>query len=162
MKHLLIRAVLLAAAVWGMLDSEVVFGEAQAVTSTGDTASTNVYDSGAAYASGNAGLTGENLWIQALCSTTPTSGGSATIQVVLQDSADNTAFADADSGAVFAYANVASGTILYRKQPPPGLRRYWRIIYRIGTAALTAGKFDAFVTNTTALNKPNASGFTVS
>lgn len=144
----------------GMLDSEVVFSEAQAVTATGDNASTNAYDNGTANTDG-AGLTGENLWIQAQCSTTATSGGSATVQAVLQDSADNSSFADVVAGKAFAVANVTAGTQLLAVQPPPGMRRYWRVAWRIGTAALTAGKFDAFVTNTLQRNVAEPSGFAV-
>src|SRR5690242_11232627 len=105
----------------GMLDSEVVFSESQAVTSTGDTASTNSYDSGAN--NDGAGLTGENLWIQATCSTTATSGGSATVQAVLQDSADNSSFADVVTGKAVAVASVVAGLALLVVQPPPGIDR---------------------------------------
>jgi hypothetical protein len=160
MNKLFVNAVLLAAAVWGMLDSEAIFCEAQAVTSTGDTASTNVYDSQAA-ASARMGKTGENLWLQALCSTTPTSSGSATIQAVLQDSADNSAFADLLIGPSFAYTAVAAGTRLWAVQPPLTSRRYLRVVWRIGTAALTAGKFDAFFSNTVEDATANPSGFSV-
>lgn len=145
----------------GMVDSELVFSESQAVTSTGDTASTNSYNTGNAN-TGDAGQTGENLWVQAICSTTPTSGGSATIQVALQDSADNATFADVAVGKSFAYTAVAKGTQLLALQPPPGMRQYWRIVWRIGTAALTAGTFDSFVTNSLQRNVPQPSGFTVS
>lgn len=145
----------------GMLDSEIIFSEGETVTSTGDTASTNIYDSGGT-SLGDAGQTGENLWVQALCSLTATSGGSATVQAVLQDSADGSSFADVAAGPVVAVASVLAGTTLFALQPPPGMRRYWRIAWRVGTAALTAGKFDAFVSNTLQRNVPQASGFTVS
>jgi hypothetical protein len=153
--------IVLLARAWGMLDSEVVFAESQAVTNTGDTASTNVYDSGGAVL-GDAGQTGENLWVQAICSTTPTSSGSATIQAVLQDSADNSSFADVAVTTALGYASVSKGTRLMALQPPPGMRRYWRIVWRVGTAALTAGAFDAFVTNSLQQNIQRPSGFSVS
>lgn len=145
----------------GMLDSEVIFAESQAVTSTGDTASTNIYNNGSA-ALGDAGQTGENLWVQAICSTTATSGGGATLQVALQDSADGATFADVAVGPVVALANLVKGATLYALQPPPGMRQYWRIAWRVGTAALTAGTFDAFVSNTLQRNVARPSGFTVS
>ena len=145
----------------GMIDNEVVFCEAQAVTSTGDTASTNTYDNGGATL-GDAGQTGENLWVRARCSTTATSGGSATVQAVLQDSADNITFADVVAGNAIAVASVTAGTDLLTVQPPPGMRRYWQIAWRVGVAALTAGKFDGFVTNSLQRNVAQASGFTVS
>lgn len=160
-KHLGVRAVILAAVVWGMLDSEIIFAEAQTVTATGDTASTNVYDAGNAVL-GDAGQTGENLWVQAYVSTTVTSGGAATVQAVLQDSADNVTFNDVAAGPVFALAALVAGTRIFALQPPPGMRRYWQVAWRVGTAVLTAGKFDAFVSNTLQRNVPRPSGFTVS
>lgn len=159
-RRMLTSSVLVAAAVWGMLDQELVFSEAQAVTSTGDNASTNYYDTGGTY-NGNAGQTGENLWVQAFCSTTATSGGSATIQAVLQDSADNSSWADVIAGPAVAVASCTAGTRLLAVQPPLNMRRYWRIVWRIGTAALTAGKFDAFVSNTVQANRQDPSGFSV-
>lgn len=144
----------------GMLDKALVFCEAQAVTATGDTASTTVIDTGSA-ALGDNGQTGENLWVQALCSTTATSGGAATVQAVLQDSADNATFADVAAGPVFALAALLAGATLLAIQPPPGMREYWRIVWRVGTAVLTAGAFDAFISNTLQRNVARASGFSV-
>jgi len=160
-KNMMLNAIILVATVWGMLDAEIMFCEAQAVTATGDTASTNVYDAGGA-SIGDAGQTGENLWVQATCSTTATSGGSATVQAVLQDSADNSTFADVVAGPAVAVASVIAGKVLLQVQPPPGMRRYWRIVWRVGTAVLTAGKFDAYVSNTIQRNVAQASGFSVS
>lgn len=144
----------------GMLDSQLVFAEGQAVTATGDTASTSAYEADNAQL-GDAGQTNENLWVQALCSTTATSGGSATVQAVLQDSADGSAYADVVAGKVFAVASVTAGTPLLTVQPPPGMRQYWRIAWRVGTAALTAGKFDAFISNALQRNVARPSGFNV-
>ena len=143
----------------GMLDINTKFSAAQAVTSTGDTASTNVYDAGRAESS-DIGLNDE-LWFNVICSTTATSGGSATVQAVLQDSADNSTFADALVGAVLPVASVKQGAVLLQACPPLGLRRYTRIVYRVGTAALTAGKFDAFVSIDVQRNIARPSGFTV-
>lgn len=144
----------------GMLDNSLKLAVAQAVTSTGDTASTNIYDNGSVASADNA-LTGENLWINAVVNTTPTSAGAATIQAVLQDSADGSTFADVLAGSAVAYASAPAGTVLLQVQPPVGMRRYFRIAWRIGTAALTAGKFDAYVSNTIQRNVSSPSGFTV-
>ena len=143
----------------GMLDLNTKYSLAQAVTSTGDTASTNVYDADSAESS-DSGLNDE-LWFNVICSTTATSGGSATVQAVLQDSADNSTFADALVGAVLPVASVTQGAVLLQACPPLGLRRYTRIVYRVGTAALTAGKFDAFVSIDVQRNIARPSGFTV-
>ena len=145
----------------GMLDTGLVFAESQAVTAEGDTASTNVYEAANANL-GPAGLTGENLWVQAFCSTTVTSGGSATVQAVLQDSADGSTYADVVAGAVFAKAALLAGTRMLAVQPPPAMRQYWRIAWRVGVAVLTAGTFDAFISNTLQQNVAQPSGFSVS
>lgn len=143
----------------GMLDLNTKYSIAQAVTSTGDTASTNVYDAGSAE-SADIGLNDE-LWINVTCNTTATSGGSATVQAVLQDSADNSTFADVLAGPALAVANVTQGAVLLQACPPLGLRRYTRIVYRVGVAALTAGKFDAYVSMDVQRNIARPSGFTV-
>lgn len=144
----------------GMLDSQTKLATAQAVTSTGDTASTNILDQGSAN-SAEMGLTGENLWINACVTTTATSGGSATLQAVLQDSADGSSFADVVAGPAVAVANLTAGAQLLQIQPPTGLRRYVRIAWRVGTAALTAGAFTAYISNAIQRNVARPSGFTV-
>jgi len=54
------------------------------------------------------------------------------------------------------------GTALLQAQPPVGTQRFWRIVFRIATAVLTAGAFDAYVSNTIQRNTPRPSGFVVS
>lgn len=144
----------------GMLDNSTKLATAQAVTATGDTASTNIFDTGSAQSS-DISLTGENLWINAVVDTTPTSGGAATVQAVLQDSADGSSFADVVAGPAIAYGSAPAGTTLLQVQPPAGMRRYFRIAWRVGTAVLTAGKFTAYVSNTIQRNVARPSGFTV-
>ena len=144
----------------GMLDNSLKLATAQTVTSTGDTASTNIYDNGNAQSS-DISLTGENLWINAVVDTTATSGGSATVQAVLQDSADGSSWADVVAGPAVAVASVTAGATLLQVQPPTGMRRYFRIAWRVGTAALTAGKFTAYVSNSIQRNIARPSGFTV-
>lgn len=58
-------------------------------------------------------------------------------------------------------ASAPTGTALLRVPLPAGLRRYFRIVWRVGTAALTAGKFSAYVSNTVQRNTPRTSGFWV-
>lgn len=140
----------------GMLDVNAKLASAQAVTSTGDTASSNVYDLGSANSS-EMGFA-EHLWVNAVVDTTATSGGSATLQAVLQDSADNSTFADIGMGPVVAVASLTVGTVLFQGHPPLGCRRYFRIVWRVGTAALTAGKFTAFLSNTVQRNVARPSG----
>lgn len=143
----------------GMLDVNTKLSAAQAVTSTGDTASTNVYDNGSANSS-EIGLT-EEIWLTVQCSTTATSSGLATVQAVLQDSDDGSTWADVLAGPALPVASVVAGAVLLQTQPPVGTRRYLRVAYRIGTAALTAGAFDAFFGLDVQRNVARPSGFTV-
>lgn len=143
----------------GMLDVNTKFSVAQAVTSTGDTASTNVYDNGSAN-SAEIGLT-EEMWLNVGVSTTATSGGAATLTPVLQDSADGSTFADVLVGPTYALAALVAGATLWIVKPPVGTRRYLRVVYRVGTAALTAGKFEAFMSMDAQRNVARPSGFTV-
>jgi hypothetical protein len=145
----------------GMIDSKLVFAEAQVVTAIGDTGSTSSIDTGGA-AQGDAGQTQENLWIQAHVDTTVTSGGAATVQAVLQSSTDNAIWVDAATGPVQALASLVAGTRILAIQPSPGMSRYWRVAWRVGTAVLTAGAFNAFISNTLQRNTAQASGFSVS
>lgn len=142
----------------GMLDSETVLSAAQIPTAIGDTPSTNVYDTGSVPAA-EEGLTSENLWINVICNTVPTSGG--TIQAVFQDSPDNATWTDRLSGPVFASAAVLQGLTLLQVQPPTFSQRYQRVVYRIATTIFAAGAFDAFFSNTIQRNAARPSGFAV-
>lgn len=143
----------------GMLDTSTKFAIAQAVTSLGDTASTNTYDNGSANA-GDLALT-QDLWLTVSCSTTATSGGAGTLTPVLQDSADGSTWADALVGPTSALAALVAGATLWQTSPPAGTRRYLRVVFRVGTAALTAGKFEAFISTDIQRNVARPSGFTV-
>ena len=140
-----------------IIDNQEVFADAQAVTSTGDTASTNVIDTGSAYDDG----TGEHVYLVAQVDTTATSGGAATLAAVISDSADNSTFADVLVGPATPVASLTAGRQLLRTRLPIGLRRYVRVTWRVGTAALTAGKFDAFLTKDAQSLQYPASGYTV-
>jgi len=155
---LVVGSQLTAARVWGMRDLEEIYSAAQAVVNVGDTASTNVYDAGNA-ASSDFSMTG-HVWFNVTVNTAFTSGGAGTLQVVLQDSADNITFADVQVGGVFALAALVVGAVVFQMQPPVGLRRYTRFAYRVATAAMTAGKVDAYITSDIQRNIARPSGFT--
>lgn len=149
----------------GYIDSETVLSGAQAPTAIGDTPSTNVYDTGSA--TGNAqnneeALTGENLWLNVICNVAPTGAAGSTVQAVLQDSPDNATWTDRLAGTVLGFAAVTQGLALLQVQPPIGTQRYQRVCYRIGTAVLAVGTFDAYFSNTIQRNVQRPSGFTVS
>jgi hypothetical protein len=153
----------------GMLDQEMMFSDGQTVTTVGDTPSTNVYDTAGGTTAilnngqGDNALTGENLWLNIRASSAVTSGGAATVQGVFQNSNDNVTWVDVLAGQAVPVANLTGPTDLLITHPPatqfPGTLRYWRTVIRVGGAALTAGTFDSYVSNTIQRNIPRASGF---
>lgn len=141
-----------------ILDTQEQFSDAQAVTVIGDAASTNTYDTGS---SADIGI-GEELFIYVKTKAAFTSAGAGTLQVVLQDSADNSTFADVQSlTPAKALANLTANTDLVRSRLPIGSRRYIRLAYRVGTAAMTAGTVDAFLSLDVQAQQYGASGFSV-
>lgn len=143
----------------GMIDSNAKLATAQVVTATGDTPGTNIYDCGSAHTT-SLGLSDE-LWIQAIVDTKATSGGAATVQAVLQHSDDGSTWKDILSGPQVPVAQMTAGAPLLQSRFPLGLKRYFRIAWRVGTAALTAGKFTAFVAAGVQNNIAYPSGFSV-
>jgi len=141
-----------------ILDNQAIYANAQAVTTLGDTPSTNSYDHGP-------GSPGQGLNDVALVVKTNagvTSGGAATVQAVLQDSADNTTFADVQTlNNAAALAALGANKTVAVSRFPANLRRYTRVVFRVGTAALTAGSFSAFVVMDTDLQQYLPSGFKV-
>lgn len=138
-----------------ILDSLLKFSEAQAITSTGDTASTNAIDVGTS----DAGA-GEELFLFVTTTEAVTSAGAATVQFVLQTSTDNSTFTDAVASSVIGKAALTAGATV-KLRLPVGLSRYNRVAYRVGTAALTAGKFSAFFAKDVPVQASYASGYTV-
>ncbi len=143
----------------GMLDNSAKLAVKQAVTAQGDTASSNVFDAGSAAAADIGHVNG--LYLIANCDTTATSGGAATMQPVLQHSDDNSTFTDALSGPVIALSGLVGGTNVWKTKLPLNLKRYTRVVWRVGTAALTAGAFSAFYSLGVEHNVQRPSGFSV-
>lgn len=141
-----------------IIDKNLEFSVAQAVTSIGDAVSTNVYDTGSAMDIG----VGEELYVFIKTKAAFTSVGAATLQFVLQDSADNATFADVQTltGAK-ALATLTADTVQVRAHLPIGLRRYIRIAYRVATAAMTAGTVDAALVLEVQAQQYGASGFSI-
>src|SRR5882672_5003027 len=113
----------------GMLDSQLIFSEGQAVTATGDTPCTTPWKAANQYL-GDAGQTNENHWVQAFCSTTAVGAG-ASAAAVLQDSADGVGYTDVVAGNSIGVASVTAGKALLAVQPPPGMRQWWRVTWRV-------------------------------
>jgi len=141
-----------------IIDSQALFSSAQDLTGAGvgDTASTNVLDTGADTDDG----VGEELFVEVNVSVAVTSAGAATVQYVLQTSTDNATWTDLELSEAIAKATLVIGYTRYLRVNP-GVRRYLRVVYRIGTAALTAGKVTAGLVKNIQLNKPYAIGYSV-
>jgi len=124
-----------------ILDKELIFSDAQAETTIAVHESDNIIDLT------NAGDAIDSLWLVVAVQTTVTSDGNATVAFALQtDSAVNFATADTLlSTAALAKTALTAGTQVIRTRIPMGCKRYLRVLYTIGTAALTAGKFDAYL-----------------
>lgn len=70
--------------------------------------------------------------------------GAATVTFSVQDSADNSTFADVAVTAAIGKASLAAGQQIVIPMPTK-LRRYCRVYYTVATGPLTAGKFSAQV-----------------
>ncbi len=140
-----------------ILDTQETFSDAQSVAAAvGDIISTNVYDTGAA---ADVGI-GENFYFYAKINAALAGVGSS-IQVVLQDSADNASFADVMAGKAIPTATAVANYELLRMRVPLGLRRYLRLVYRISGATTTSGTASAFIAKDVQAQQYGASGFTV-
>lgn len=145
-----------------ILDNQATYAAAQLVTATGDTASSNSYDHGPGSSGAGAYSPGGGLWLVVKTVAGVTSGGAATVQAVLQDSADNATFADVMAVTpALALAALGANKTLGLSRFPGTLRRYTRVAWRVGTAVLTAGSLSAFVVMDTDLQQYLASGFKV-
>lgn len=125
-----------------IIDKFLQVSDAQAVTSSA--ASTDVIDAGATKTSGlgrDIGA-GEQLYMVFTVQEAVAASGSATVTFSVQDSADNSSFADVIASAAIGKASLPVGARVVLPLPP-GLRRYLRAYYTVGTGPLTAGKFSA-------------------
>jgi hypothetical protein len=130
-----------------ILDTQTRFSSAQSIAAAaGDVASTDQYDTGSVADTG----IGNDLLLQIMTVAAVTSAGAATVQFVLQTS-DSSTFASGNVEfpltAALALAALTANTIQYRGRPPVGLKRYLRVLYRIGTATTTGGTATAFLVN---------------
>ncbi|MEW6310779.1 hypothetical protein AUR59_020115 [Stutzerimonas balearica] len=127
-----------------IIDRFLQVSAAQAVTASA--ASTDVIDAGATK---NASIgrdigAGTPLVMEFDVLTAPTAAGAATVTFSVQDSADNSSFADVVATKAVPIAELTAGKQVFLPLPP-GLRRYVRAYYTIGTGPLTAGAFNAQV-----------------
>jgi len=126
-----------------IFDKELLFSDAQAVTSTGANASTNIVDLGVRRDIGR----GEPLWLTIVVPTAFTSGGAGTLDFQLQTD-DNSSFSSATTlwtSSAQALAALAAGA-KWQVRLPKGCERYLRLNYQVATAAMTAGAITAGIT----------------
>jgi hypothetical protein len=140
-----------------ILDTQEEFSSAQSVASAaGDVVSTNVYDTGSA---ADVGI-GEPMWLYAKMNAALVGAG-ASLQVVLQDSADNSSFADVMAAKVVPVASALANAEIAKVRLPVGLRRYLRVAYRISGATTTGGTASAWFAKDVQAQQYGASGITV-
>lgn len=120
-----------------IIDRNQQFSNEQAVTATA--ASTDVYDS--RQANPNTGMDGRSALVITV-DESATAAGAATVTFALQDSADNSSFADVTSTAAIGKATLVAGYQIVIPMPTK-MRRYQRVNYTVATGPLTAGKFSA-------------------
>jgi hypothetical protein len=124
-----------------LIDQQNEFSAAQAVTSTGSTASTNTVDLGAAR-DVSGGASGP-LFLLCEVVTPFASGGSATLQVQVQTSPDNATWSILDQSDAIPVASLAQGYKFLPNKLAGPTQRYLRLNYVVGTAAMTAGALTA-------------------
>ena len=124
-------------------DKKLMFSDSQAITATAD--STNILDLGAHGDDIQRELT---LFVQ--FRGTVDSAGQSTLIIQLNTddalnaggddlAADNTLW----TSASIAKTALTDGAMLVKMPLPPGIQRYLRLTYTVGTANLTAGAIDA-------------------
>lgn len=111
----------------------------QAVTASA--ASSDVIDFG--QANPNVGLDDRSNMVITV-SESAAAAGAATVTFSVQDSANNSSFADVAVTAAIGKAALAAGQQIVIPMPV-NLRRYCRVYYTVATGPLTAGKFSAQV-----------------
>jgi len=121
-------------------DNQLKFSDGQAVTVTA--ASTNVADLELGH-----GQYGEGypVFAKVVVGETFTAAGAGTLAISLQDSADDSSFANIASTATLALADLKAGN-QFDLALPKTHRRYLRMNYVVGTGPMTAGKVSAFIT----------------
>lgn len=131
-----------------IIDRFLQVSNEQAVTASA--ASTDVIDFG--QTNPNTGMS-DHLDLSITVDETVTAAGAATVTFSIQDSADNSSFADiAATVAIGKAALPVSSQIVI---PMPKLhRRYVRVYYTVATGPLTAGKFSAQFVTGLQLNTP--------
>lgn len=131
-----------------IIDKFLQVSNEQAVTSSA--ASTDVIDFG--QTTPNVGMDDRSSMVVTVDEAAAASGA-ATVTVSVQDSADNSSFADVAVTAAIGKATLVAGYQIVIPMPVK-LRRYCRVYYTVATGPLTAGKFSAQVVTGIQQNTP--------
>jgi hypothetical protein len=127
------------------VDSQLLFSDAQAVTSAAG--STNTIDLGAVRDIGS----GEDLYVVVVVDSALTDGGSNTSTAVALEGDSTDSFSPDGTVTLFSFAQAAAaGTVKIAKLSPgsaPLQYRYIRLKYTPAGADLTGGSFTAFLTH---------------
>lgn len=121
------------------IDKNLQVSNEQAVTASA--ASTDVIDFG--QANPDVGMT-DLCRMVITTDEAAAAAGAATVTFSVQDSADNSTFADVAVTVAIPKATLVAG-YQHVIPMPTKLRRYCRVYYTVGTGPLTAGKFSAQV-----------------
>ena len=120
-----------------IIDKLLQVSNEQVVTATA--ASTDVIDFG--QVNPNSGLN-QNTSVAITVDEVAAAAGAATVTFAVQDSADNSSFADVASTVAIGKATLVAGYQILIPMPPVH-RRYVRVNYTVATGPLTTGKFSA-------------------
>jgi hypothetical protein len=123
-----------------IMDDKLVFSEEQAITATAVGA--NVIDTGVADSMIGDGAP---VYLNCVVDTAFTGQGTTTLQVAVQDSADDSAYDDVVISNAVDEADLVAGKCVLKVALPNGLRRYIRLNYTVGSGPFTAGKVNAFL-----------------
>lgn len=144
-----------------ILDAQLLFSDAQAVTST--EVSDNIVDLGPLHADNtdrDIGA-GESLRLVIICDTAAQSTGSSTVTFSLQTD-DTSTFGSATTlwtSSAIAKATLVAGYKVADIALPKGFEKYARLNYAVATADLTAGAFTAFICKDSQDNKTYANAY---
>jgi hypothetical protein len=141
-----------------LLDAQLLFSDAQAVTAAA--ASTNTVDFGAARDMG----VGENLYVVVVCDVAMTDSGSDSTLAVALEGDSSESFTPDYTRTLFTFpATSAAGATKIAKLGPDDLNlRYARLYYTPANGNLTTGSFTAFITNNVQKYTSYADAITIS
>ena len=132
-----------------MRDVLNTYSDAQAITTLGNTDSTNVIDQLAA------GDTFEAPFIRLKVNTAfaTSAGGTLAINLLTDDAAGFGTATTFPLVPATAVSGLTLNRVLYQGRMPIGMKQYHKLQYVVGTGAMTAGKVDAFLTDVVATNR---------